>query len=175
MSFLFSSQAWLMALLIFVLRVGDMSLDTVRVLFVVRGRKGLAWTLGFCQSIIFVVAITSVLSNLKNPLTVVGYAAGFATGNVVGMLIEERLAIGHSQITIISSNRGAIIAEQLRTSGFGVTEIPARGKNGTVSVLHCSVQRKDLDRAETIILEADNEAFVTVEDMRPLRRGFWRA
>ena len=74
-------QALISAALIFALRVADMSLDTLRVLFVMRGRKGIAWVLGFFQSAIFVVAITSVLSHLDNPLNVIGYAAGFATGN----------------------------------------------------------------------------------------------
>lgn len=168
-------QAWIAALTIFALRVGDMSLDTVRVLFVVRGKKKLAWVLGFCQSVIFVVAISSVLSNLGNIMNVIGYAAGFATGNVIGMLIEERLAIGHIQLSIISSRRGAIIAKQLRTSGYAVTEIAGRGKDGTVNVIHSSVRRKDMDKVEAIVLEADPEAFITAEDVRPVRRGFWRA
>jgi uncharacterized protein YebE (UPF0316 family) len=88
-----------------------MTMDTLRVLVVLRGRKGIAWVLGFFQALIFVLAIGSVLSNLDNPLNVLGYAAGFATGNVVGMLIEERLAIGHVQLSIISSGRGSALAD----------------------------------------------------------------
>lgn len=175
MEFLMDPQAWLMALGIFMLRVTDMTCDTIRVLFVVRGRKKTAWVLGFMQSAIFVLAISSVLTHVNNPLTILGYAAGFATGNVVGMLIEERLAVGHIQITIISSHRGAVIAEQLRHAGYAVTEIPARGKDGTVELLHCSVLRKQLDHLETVILENDPEAFITAEDVRPVRRGFFRA
>jgi uncharacterized protein YebE (UPF0316 family) len=167
--------AWGMALLIFGLRVGDMALDTIRVLFVVRGRKLLAWVLGFFQSLIFVIAITSVLAHLDNPLNVIGYAAGFATGNVVGMLIEERLAIGHIQLSIVSSRRGAVVADQLREKGFAVTEIAARGKDGTVSLMNVAVLRKDVDRVEKIVLEADSEAFITADEVRPMRRGFWRA
>jgi uncharacterized protein YebE (UPF0316 family) len=165
----------LIALWIFALRVADMTLDTVRVLFVMRGRRLLAWILGFLQALIFVVAISSVLANLDNPLNVVGYAAGFATGVVIGMIIEDRLAIGHMHFTIISSDRGASIATMLRESGFAVTEIPGRGKNGTVSVLHCDVTRRNMDNVETVVLETDPEAFITVEDVRPVRRGFWRA
>lgn len=171
----FTFQSLLGALLIFFLRVGDMSLDTVRVLFVVRGRKKLAWVLGFFQALIFVIAISSVLSHLDNPLNVIGYAGGFATGNVVGMLIEERLAIGHLQVSIVSSMRGAAVASALRDNGFAVTEIPARGKNGMVTMLSSSVLRKDLDQIETVVLEADPDAFITVEDVRPLRHGYWRA
>jgi len=170
-----SPQAWLSALAIFALRLSDMSLDTIRVLFVVRGRKGLVWILGIFQSLIFVIAITRVLANLNNPLNIIGYAVGFATGNFIGMMIEERLAIGHIHLTVISSSRGAAISDKLRADGFAVTEIPARGKNGMVSVLHCDIVRKDVEHVETVILETDPDAFVTAEDVRPVRRGFWRA
>jgi uncharacterized protein YebE (UPF0316 family) len=170
----FTIQAVLAALAIFALRVVDMSLDTVRVLFVMRGRKKLAWVLGFAQSLIFVAAISSVLTNLT-VFKMLGYAMGFATGNVVGMWIEEKLAVGHIQVTVVSTTRGASIAEQLRISGFAVTEIPARGKDGTVSLLQTSVLRKDMNAVETVILETDPNAFITAEDVRPVRRGFWRA
>lgn len=175
MEFIFTTQSVLIALGIFALRVCDMALDTIRVLFVVRGKKALAWFLGFFQSLLFVVAISSVLTNLNNPLTILGYAAGFGTGIVIGMLIEARLAVGHVHFTIISTTRGAAIAELLRNSGFGVTEIPARGMEGTVAVLHCDVVRKDMRQLETVVLEADPQAFITAEDVRPVQRGFWRA
>lgn len=172
---LLSPAAWLGALGIFTLRVADMTFDTLRVLFVMRGRKGIAWILGFCQSAIFVIAITSVLSQLNNPLNFVGYAAGFATGNVVGMWIEERLAIGHIKVSIVSAHRGAGLAQVLREAGFAVTEIPARGKDGMVNMLSCSVLRRDVAKVEGIIHATDAEAFVVSEDVRPIRRGFWRA
>ncbi len=170
-----SPAAWLGALGIFALRVSDMTLDTLRMLFVVRGRKGLSWVLGFFQSAIFVIAITSVLSNLDNPLNIIGYAGGFATGNVLGMWIEERLAVGHVKMSIVSSARGAILSETLREAGFAVTEIPARGKDGMVSMLSVSVKRKDVSKVQAYVHEKDAEAFVIAEDVRPLRRGFWRA
>jgi uncharacterized protein YebE (UPF0316 family) len=170
-----SLQAWLSAALIFGLRVSDMSLDTLRVLFVMRGRKMVAWILGFFQAAIFVAAITSVLRDLNNPLNVIGYAAGFATGNVVGMLIEEWLAVGHIHMRIISSRRGPAIAERLRAEGYAVTEVPARGKDGMVTILNCSVLRKKVDRVRAMANETDVEAFITAEDIKPVRRGFWRA
>lgn len=175
MEYFSNPHAWLFALLIFFLRICDMSMDTLRVLFVVRGKKLFVWILGFFQSLIFVIAISSVLTGAFNYLNIAGYAMGFATGNVVGMLIEGKLAIGHVLVTIISSNRGAFIAERIRASGYAVTEIAGRGKNGTVFELHASVLRKDVDQVETIVLEADPQAFVTAEDVRPVRRGFWRS
>ncbi len=172
---LLSLSVWTSAGLIFLLRVSDMSLDTLRVLFVMRGRKLIAWGLGFCQSLIFVIAISSVLSHLDNPLNVLGYAAGFATGNVVGLWIEGRLAIGHVQLTIISSRLGTAIADRMRAEGFAITEIPARGKDGMVTLLSCSVLRKKVALVHQIVNEVDESAFITAEDVRPVRHGFWRA
>jgi len=171
---LLSPSAWLMALGIFLLRICDMSLDTVRVIFVVRGRKKEAWVLGFFTSLIFVVAISSVLANLNNPLNIIGYAAGFATGNVVGMFLEGKLALGHIQITIISPTLGTKLAEQLREHGFAVTEIPGRGKDGTVNMMQCSVLRRNVQMVEAIVKEVDPSAFMTAEEVRPIQRGFWR-
>lgn len=175
MEFLLTPQAWLSAIAIFFLRISDMSLDTIRVLFVMRGRKGLVWIIGLVQSLIFVIAITRVLANLDNPLNVIGYAAGFATGNYIGIMIEDRLAIGHVLISIISTSSGAEIAEKLRAGGYGVTEISARGKDGMVSVIHCNILRRETARVENLIMEIDPTAFITREDVRPVRRGFWRA
>ena len=175
MELVLSPEAWLSAGLIFILRVTDMSLDTLRVLFVMRGRKALAWVLGFFQAAVFVIAITFVLRDLTNPLNIIGYAAGFATGVVVGMAIEERLAIGHVHMRIISSRRGSIIAEKLRLEGFAITEVPARGKDGMVTMLNSSVLRKDIKRIRVMVNDEDEEAFITSEEIRPIRRGFWRA
>lgn len=166
---------FLTALLIFGLRISDMTLDTLRVLFVMRGRRSIVWILGFFQSAIFVVAITSVLSNLNNPLSIIGYAGGFATGNLIGMIIEEKLAVGHTHLRIISPKWGSAIADRLRKEGYAVTEISARGKDGTVTILNCSVLRRNVDKVGRVISDVDQDAFITAEDVRPIRRGFWRA
>ena len=169
-----SPEAWISAAIIFGLRVTDMTLDTLRVLFVMRGRKGIAWVLSFFAAAVFVLAIGTALSDLSNPLNIIGYAAGFATGNVVGMIIEEKLAIGHILLTIVSPYRGAAISERLRNQGFAVTEMPARGKDGSVTLLNCSVLRKHVENVRKMVNEVDPEAFITAGDIRPVRRGFWR-
>lgn len=169
------SSPILIIIIIFLLRVCDMSLDTIRVLFVFRGKKTLAWVLGFFQSMLFVIAITSVLANMDNFLNIIAYAAGFATGNVVGMNIENRLAIGHIHMTIFSPKAGPRIVDALRNAGFAVTELSGRGRSGMVSVLHVAVLRKKVMEIENIVLDMDQEAFITAEDVKPLRRGFWRA
>jgi uncharacterized protein YebE (UPF0316 family) len=175
MELFLSPQAWLSAGLIFLLRVADMSLDTLRLLFVMRGKKKISWVLGFVQSAIFLLAIGKVLTQVNNPLNIIGYAAGFATGNVVGMLIEEKIAIGHILISIISPRRGSAIVTHLRQNGYAVTELSGRGKDGMVSIINCSVLRKQVDAIHQLINEIDPEAFITAEDVRPIRHGFWRA
>jgi uncharacterized protein YebE (UPF0316 family) len=175
MELVLSPEAWLSAGLIFILRVTDMSLDTLRVLFVMRGRKSIAWVLGFVQAAVYVMAIVTVLRDLTNPLNIIGYAAGFATGVVLGMAIEEKLAIGHVHMRIISSRLGSGVAEKLRSEGYAVTEVPARGKDGMVTMLNCSVLRKDVKKVHLMVNDVDELAFITSEEIRPIRRGFWRA
>jgi uncharacterized protein YebE (UPF0316 family) len=175
LDFLAFNNIWIGALIIFVLRVLNIALDTLRMLFTLRGNKALAWIFGFLVSLIFVVLLTSIISNLNNLLYILAYAAGFATGGTVGMWIEERLALGFTHIQIISSRRGANMAQTLREDGFAVTEIPARGKDGMVSILNLSVRRSQMVDIETIVNECDETAFVTSEDVRPVRRGFFRA
>ena len=173
-TFLFSQPVWVGTLAIFFLRVLNLSTDTVRLLFLIQGRKVIVWILGFIQSVLYVVAIGSVLSRMDNIWFLLAYAGGFSTGTFLGMWFEGRLALGHLQVTIISTSLGSSIAEKLRAEGFAVTEISARGKDGMVSVLHCDVARKDLHLVETVSMEADPKAFITTENVRPVRAGFWR-
>ncbi len=161
------------ALLIFGLRIIDVSLATLRLLMVMRGQKALAWIFGFIQASVFIIAISAVLKDIGNWLNIIGYAAGYATGNVVGMLIEEKIAIGYSHIRIISSGRGNEVAEHLRTAGFAVTEVSGYGKDGTVSILNCSVRRRRMNHVSTLVEEIDANAMITAENIRPVHRGFW--
>jgi uncharacterized protein YebE (UPF0316 family) len=160
--------------LIFALRTADLTLATLRTLTVIRGHRATAWFLGFGQALLFVTAVAGVLRNLHNPWNIVAYAVGFATGNVLGITIEAKLAPGHSLLRIVSARRGAAIAEALRRKGRGATEVPAHGKLGTVSVIFCYVPRRDVERVRRQIVSADPDAFLTVEHVRQLRGG-WRA
>ena len=161
------------AVLIFGLRIIDVSLATLRLLMVMRGQKALAWIFGFIQASLFIIAISAVLKDIGNWLNIIGYAAGYATGNVVGMLLEEKIAIGYSHIRIISSGRGNEVAEHLRAAGFAVTEVFGYGKDGAVSLLNCSVRRKKMHHISTLVEEIDSNAMITAENIRPVHRGFW--
>jgi uncharacterized protein YebE (UPF0316 family) len=160
-------------LIIFGLRTLDLTVATLRMLLVVRGRKTLAWIFGLIQSASFVLGIAGVLGNLSNPINLLAYAAGFATGNVVGITIEARLAPGESLLRIVSSNWGALLTESLRNIGHGVTEVLGHGMEGTVSVIYCYVPRREVRSTKGEILAIDPNAFITVQGVRQLRGGWW--
>jgi uncharacterized protein YebE (UPF0316 family) len=162
------------ALIIFCLRVVDVALLTLRVLMVARGLKALAWVFAFSRALIFVFALRLVLSDLGDWSKILAYATGFATGMVVGMLVEERLALGYTHLRIISSRRGAEITEHLRDKGYAVTEVSALGRDGAVALLNCDVRRRQVGKVEQIIVDADPQAFITAEEVRPVQRGYWR-
>ncbi len=162
------------ALLIFALRLVDVTAMTLRILMVMRGRKIMAWVLGFFQALVFVVAIREVFADLGNWLNIVGYAAGFATGTVVGMRMEEWLAVGYGHLRIISARHGAALAKVLRESGYAVTEVAGRGRDGTVDMINCSIPRRQVSHVTEMVKQIDDSAFITVEDVRQVRGGFWR-
>lgn len=174
MEIFLTPQAWLTAGLVFLLRAVNQSVDTVRIVMMLRGRRGLAWVLGFIESTIFVVTLVSVFQDLNNVLNIIAYSAGFATGIVAGMWLEERLAIGFSHIRIVSPTLGAAVVKRLREEGYAVTEIAARGRDGAVTLISVSVHRRNVARVRDAVQAVDPEAFVTSEDLRPLWRGFWR-
>ena len=161
------------ALLIFSLRLVDVSLGTIRFIMVVRGRKIEAWILAFFKAIVFVLVIQTVLSDIGNWTNILGYATGFATGMVVGIWIEGKIAIGYTHLRIISSRRGVELAEKLRDGGYAVTEINGYGMEGTVSLLYCDVRRRRAVEVQSIVARIDPNAFVTAEAVRSIQRGFW--
>ena len=163
----------LSALLIFILRIVDVSLYMMRFMMVMRGRKLYAWIFAFCQSIIYISVIGSVIKNISEPLIIIGYAAGLATGIVVGMWIENRLALGYTHLRIVSSGLGADLAAKLRDDGHATTEISGRGQSGMVSILSLNVYRRKARKVIGKVIEIDPDAFVTAENVRSVEGGFW--
>lgn len=173
MTFVLTQETLLIALGIFALRVLNQSLDTLRVMMMMRGRQLVTWLLGFAETVIFVITLSTVINDLNNLLNIVGYAAGFATGNVLGVWVEGRLALGYIHLRVISPKRGSAVAGKLRQEGYAVTEIPARGRDGAVTLLNISIRRKDVTRVRQLVQEVDEGAFITGEEMLPIGRGFW--
>lgn len=167
-------EAVLPALSIFFMRVVDISLYTIRLMMVTRGRKKLAWLFALFQSAIYITVLRAIINDMGNGWKIVGYATGFATGLVVGMMIEVRLGIGNMHINIVSPRRGQEIARELRLAGFGVTELPGKGKDGTVDVLLCDVRRRQVPVVRQIVQDIDPDAFITAEMLRMVLGGYWR-
>ncbi len=170
-----NAAIWLSALSIFGLRLVDVSLGTLRMLVLFRGYRLLTWVLSFFQSLVFVIAVGAVLKGASHPVQFAAYAAGYATGTLLGMWLESRLALGYSYVRVISPTKGALVAKALRQHGFAVTELPARGLQGTVGMLETAVARKDVAEVERLVQQTDPEAFITVEEIRSPRRGYFRA
>jgi uncharacterized protein YebE (UPF0316 family) len=162
------------ALIIFLLRLTDVSMGTIRTIFITRGQKIFAALLGFVEICIWVMAISRVLGHLDNVWSVVGYSGGFAAGTLIGMAVEERLALGYADMHIISSRKGGEIAQALRKAGYGVTLTIGHGQNGQVTVLNAVVRRKNVQGALEVITSVDPDAFVAVEEARYIRRGYIR-
>jgi uncharacterized protein YebE (UPF0316 family) len=158
--------------IIFFLRLVDVSMSTFRVLMVVRGSRWLAPLVSFFEILIWVIAAGVVIRNLGSPLHAVGYAAGFSAGTAVGMWIEGKLALGICSIRAISRDPQRELASELRSSGYGVTEQRGRGREGTVGILHAVVRRRDIHDVIRTIERHDPDAFVTVQNDAVVHRGW---
>jgi uncharacterized protein YebE (UPF0316 family) len=159
-------------LLIFCLRIIDVSLATLRMLMVMRGHKLLAPLIGSVEVLVWIFAVGNAIRFLESPLHLAGYAGGFATGTWVGLKIEEKLAIGMATVRILSQHGGVEIAEALRERGFGVTEFAGHGREGAVEMVYAVLRRRDLPSVYEQVRFWDPQAFVTVEEPRTIQRGW---
>jgi len=159
------------ALLIMGLRMIDVSLGTFRTIMVVQAKKYLAASIGFLEVLIWIFAMRYIFQNMDNTYNLIGYALGFGLGNIVGITLEEKIALGYVQVNIISLYFADKIADELRKAEFAVTILPAEGGSGGMSLLVIIIRRRDLKDAKKIIETIDNECFITVQHSRPYR-GF---
>jgi uncharacterized protein YebE (UPF0316 family) len=159
-------------LVIFALRIFDVSLATIRMLLAVRNQKLLVPLIGFVEVLVWLFAAGNAIRFLDSPLHVVGYAAGFAAGNMVGLWVEEKLAFGLATIRIISSHGGVEMADALRNKGFGVTEFAGHGREGMVEVVYTVARRSQIRHILREVDYWDPDAFVTVEEPRSIHRGW---
>lgn len=170
MEWLNDSSVWftygLLPLLIFLSRIIDVSLDTLRIVFVSRGNKVIAPILGFFEILIWLMAITRIMQNLDNVSCYIAYAGGFAAGNYVGLKIEEKLAMGVQMFRIITQKDASELINYLREEGFGATSIEANGLNGKVHVIYSMVNRSENLKMINIINKFNPKAFYSIEDIR---------
>ena len=159
------------ALVIFALRIVDVSCDTMRVIFAIRGKRVIAASLGFVQALVWIFAVANAVKHLNSVLHVLGYAGGYAMGTYIGVSLERAIAYGVATVRIVTKRAGLGIAAALREQGYGVTESHGVGRDGAVDVLNSVVQRRHLDDVLALVTAMDDEAFVTVEEPRVLLGG----
>ncbi|HET9912851.1 MAG TPA: DUF2179 domain-containing protein [Anaerolineales bacterium] len=170
----FDWYTWLiLPLIVFLARLSDVTLGTIRIIFVARGRKYLAPLLGFIEVFIWITVVSQIVRGAQNIAAYLAYAAGFAVGNYVGMIVEERLAIGTLMIRVILPKDGTALVERLRTEGYGATYVDGHGSSGPVMLIYTVVMRKELARVVNLIQEIHPKAFFTVEELRSTQQGIF--
>jgi uncharacterized protein YebE (UPF0316 family) len=160
-----AAHPWLLMIGIFLLRIVDQTIGTLRTISVVRGYPALAVLMGFFEVFIWINVIGQVIQNLNAWYLTVGYAAGFAAGQAVGMWVESRLALGNQLVRVIS-RREIEMAHKLWDHGYHATEVESMGKSGPVDVVFIVEGRENIAALTKTICELDPECFYTVEDVR---------
>ena len=170
----FDWYTWvILPLVVFLARLADVTLGTIRIIFVARGRKYLAPLLGFLEVFIWITVVSQIVRGAQSIVAYLAYAAGFAVGNYIGMLVEEKLAIGTLVIRVILPKDGASLVNCLRTEGYGATYVDGQGANGPVMLIYTVVMRKELSRVVDLIQECHPKAFFTVEELRSMQQGIF--
>ncbi|UCG86169.1 MAG: DUF2179 domain-containing protein [Gemmatimonadota bacterium] len=164
MEFLSNVPFWLMAVAIFCLRIVDVSLGTIRTILVVQGRQSVAVLIGFIEVLVWVTAVSQVIWRIHDsPLLAVAFAAGFATGNAVGIQLERRLAIGTCVLRIIARESGDAVATTLRDAGLVVTTFDGQGRDGVRKMIHTTCPRRDVTRMIKLAKGIDPDLFYIVD------------
>lgn len=175
----FLTESWtfvwiILPLLIFFARVLDVSIGTIRLIFVAKGFKFYAPLLGFFEVIIWLLAIGQIMQHLDNFMAFIAYGLGFAMGNYVGIFLEERISLGSVVLRIIPKKDTTALINYLRESDFGVSALDIEGKSGKQQMIFMILKRKDLKDALKIINSYNPNAFYSVEDVRTVREGYFR-
>jgi len=163
----------IMPLLIFIARICDQSIGTMRIIFVSKGKRNIAPILGFFEVLIWITAISKIMQNLDNYVNYIAYAAGFATGNLVGMIIEEKLAMGIQMIRVFANERGQELVQILNSNGYGATSVEAHGARDEVYLVYTIVHRNELEKVIDVINTFNPKAFYTIEDVRAANEGIF--
>ena len=158
-------------LLIFLARICDVTIGTIRIIFVSKGQKTLAPLLGFFEVLIWIIAMGEIMQNLDRWYYYLFYAGGFATGNYFGILLEEKLAMGFVSLRLITKRPADELIAILKDQGYGLTYMPAKGSTGDVHILFVTVKRSELPSLTEVINKHNPKAFYTIEDMKAVKEG----
>jgi len=168
----FDYYSWIfLPLLIFVSRICDVTLGTIRHVFVARGIKNIAPVLGFFEVLIWIVVVKQVMNGANNWACYIAWAGGFAAGNFIGLVIEEKLALGMQVIRIITNKDCEELISELKKANHGVTIVDAQGAKGPVKMIFTIIQRKHVHDMENLIHVFNPTAFYSVEDIRDTSFG----
>jgi uncharacterized protein YebE (UPF0316 family) len=164
-----------LSVLIFVAELSVVTCGTVRTIAIARGMKWLAPALGLVEVSIWLYAIGAVMKNLSEPSCYVAYALGFSLGNFLGVFLEGKLALGNLFIRVITRRDSAELIASLKSAGYGVTTVGARGATGPVQIVLTVIKRKDWERVRHIIRAFDPKVFYSVDDLQLAAEGVFPA
>ncbi|HON10394.1 MAG TPA: DUF2179 domain-containing protein [Chitinispirillaceae bacterium] len=167
---MFENFNFSIAVIVFFARVCDVGLGTLRHTLIIRGRRSYAFIIAFFESLIWIYAVSRVMTNVQDPLTSLAFALGFATGTYVGMSIEGFLKIGEQVIRIFSRS-GEFVAEKLRENGYRVTTFDGNGRDGVVKMLLVQVKRKNVMKVTAMARKIDPNCFIIIDDIRSVSIG----
>lgn len=165
----------ILPLLIFVSRILDVSIGTMRLIFVSKGFKYLAPVLGFFEVIIWLLAISQIMQHLDNFLCYIAYGLGFAMGNYAGIILEEKISIGTILLRVMPKKDTTELIKYLREQGYGVTSVEVEGMKGKIKMLLSIINRKDAKEYINMVHRFNPNAFYTVEDMKSVKEGYFKS
>ncbi len=175
----FTNEQWIytyiiIPFLIFIARISDQSIGTLRLIFISKGYKNLAPLIGFFEVIIWILAIRQIFQHLDNWVCYIAYGAGFATGNYIGILLDERLSLGNVLVRVIPRFDTTNLINDLSAHGYGLTVMNAEGKSGPVKIILTIIQRKELPAVIEIINRHNPNAFYTIEEVKAVNKGVFK-
>lgn len=162
------------ALFVFFARILDVSIGTLRTILLVKGYRKIAAVLGFFEVMIYLIVLGKVVGNINQPVLIIAYCLGYASGNFIGSKIEEKISIGRLAAQVILKDLNMSLVDRLREAGFGVTIIEGEGKEGRSYLLHVITERKHARNLFDIIDDCDCAAFVTTTDIRSSYGGYFQ-
>ncbi|BBK27760.1 DUF2179 domain-containing protein [Staphylococcus arlettae] len=168
-----ASNPWLMVLAIFIINVAYVTCLTMRTILTLKGYRYVAAIVSFVEVLVYVVGLGLVMSSLDQIQNIVAYAFGFSIGIIVGMKIEEKLALGYTVINVTSSAYELDLPKQLRDLGYGVTHYTAYGRDGNRLIMQILTPRRFEFKLIETIKQIDDKAFIVAYEPRTIHGGFW--
>lgn len=169
----FDTYPWLLPIVIFFGRICDVTLGTLRIIFVSKGEKKKAPIVGFFEVFIWVVIISQVFANASSLIAYIAYAGGYAAGNYVGIMVENKIAFGFLMLRVYTKKDGRELTRILNQSGYGSTLIRGEGAVSEVDIIETVISRKAQQRVISLIDTFDNNAFYLIEDIRSKQKGIF--